>query len=615
MIRLKSIRRQIPWLAFCALIAGPNPTWAGDYTPLGTQGPLTFPIQTPGDCFSCHGDYDVAHIEPWDTWAGSMMANAARDPIFWAALDVANQDGAELGFEGIGEFCLRCHTPSGWLAGRANAGSGDDPVGDADGCGLSGSMDGADNDFSGLTCHFCHRMEVNDSPPGVQDPVYFENASFWIDDEVCSNLMPHPKEPCRAGPYDYEGLPNHSLPMHEWSYSDYEVGNDICGNCHNVTSPLLNLRDETGQDTGVAFPIERTFKEWRQSSLGNEASPDFESCSACHMPDATEEPACASSQCRNNRTGDLPIHQFAGGNAWIPSVLKGEYGPGLDRDPSFEATTAWAFDLLQNRSAMVDVTMPSEVGGGGELAIDVRVTNLTGHKLPTGYGEGRRMWLHLVAKDGGGSVVWESGAWSPSTGQLSEDPQLQVYEVQQGIWNYNGTGACDVESDATGKHLFHFVKNNCIALDNRIPPLGFTGADDLETQPVGYVYPETIPGSGVLVNYDDVGYQVTVPKGTPSPVTVEATLRYQTASDEYIEFLRDEAVDNGFPEDCISGSGAKNLGLSRGEYLYALWNDPSYGRSPPVDMASDSASAAVTDEIFADGFEGGDTSAWSSVTP
>ena len=225
------------------------------------------------------------------------------------------------------------------------------------------------------------------------------------------------------------------------------------------------------------------------------------------------------------------------------------------------------------------------------------------------------MWLHVVATDGVGGVVWESGAWSPTTGELSHDEQLRVYEVKQGIWDYNGTAQCDVESDATGKHLFHFVKNDCIALDNRIPPLGFTGGDDPETRPVGYVYPETSPGSGVLVNYDVVGYQVTIPKGTPSPVTIEATLRYQTASKEYIEFLRDEAIDHGFPEDCISGSGAKNLGLSRGEYLYTLWNDPSYGRSPPVDMATDSSSVAVTDGIFSDGFESGDTGAWSSATP
>lgn len=615
MFRVKPRRRLIVLLGSLATSAVSSLALAGIYTPLGTQGPLTFPIQVPGDCFNCHADYDVAHIEPWDTWAGSMMANAARDPIFWAALDVANHDGAELGVEGVGEFCLRCHTPSGWLEGRADAGSGADPVGDADGCGLSGSLDGIDNDFSGLTCHFCHRMEVKNDPPTGQDAVYFENASFWIDDEVCSTLMPPAQEPCRAGPYDYAGLPNHSLPMHEWSYSEYEVSNDLCGNCHNVTSPLHNLRDQTGQDTGVPFPIERTFKEWQQSAMGDKGSPDFESCSACHMPDATEDPACASSQCRNNRTGDMPIHQLAGGNAWIPEVLKGEYGATLDRDSSFDATTSWALHLLQSQSASVDVSVPSTVGAGSELDVDVRVTNLTGHKLPTGYGEGRRMWLHLVARDGTGSVIWESGAWSPSTGVLSQDAQLKVYEVQQGIWDYNGTGECDVESAATGNHLFHFVKNDCVALDNRIPPLGFTGVNDLETQPVGYTYPETAPGSGILVHYDDVSYKVAVPKGTPSPVSVVATLRYQTASDEYIEFLRDEAVDNNFPDDCISGSGAQALGLSRGEYLYALWNDSSYGRSPPVDMATDSGSAIVTDEIFADGFESGDTSAWSSVTP
>ena len=400
----------------------------------------------------------MAHIEPWDTCAGSMMANAVRDPIFWAALDVANHDGAELGVEGVAEFCLRCHSPSGWLEGRANAGSGADPVGDADGCGLSGALDGADNDFSGLTCHFCRCMEVNESPPADQESVYFENANFWIDDAICSNMMPNPKEPCRAGPYDCDGLPHHTLPLHEWSYSQYEVSNGICGNCHNVTSPIHNLKDDTGQDTGVPFPIERTFEEWQQSAMGDTGSPDFENCSACHVPDATQDPACASSQCRNNRTGDMPIHQLAGGNAWIPEVLKGEYGASLDRDASFDATTAWALDLLQNQSAAVDISLPSKVGAGSELEVDVRVTNLTGHKLPTGYGEGRRMWLHMVARDGTGSVFWESGVWSPSTGELSEDVQLKVYEVQQGIWDYNGTNECDVVSAASGHHLFHFVK-------------------------------------------------------------------------------------------------------------------------------------------------------------
>ena len=327
------------------------------------------------------------------------------------------------------------------------------------------------------------------------------------------------------------------------------------------------------------------------------------------MPDATQSPVYASSQQLNDRTGNMPIHQFAGGNTWIPQVLKGEY-PNLARDASFDATTAWAFDMLQNRSATVEIAAPASVPDDSTLDIAVKVTNLTGHKLPTGYGEGRRMWIHVIAKDGTDSTLWESGAWSPETGVLSEDPQLKVYEVQQGIWNENGLGACDIE-DSEGNHLFHFVRNNCVALDNRIPPLGFTGANDVETRPVNYTYPEA--SLGVLVNYDVTEYQIPISSGTPGPVTVAATLRYQTSSKEYIEFLRDQAVERGFPDDCVGRSEPLPPGMSRGEYLYSLWADPAYGKSPPVDMAT---AQGITDiALFADGFESGDTASWSSATP
>jgi len=41
---------------------------------------------------------------------GGIMSLSAKDPIFRAALAVANQD-----IKGIGEFCLRCHAPRAWL--------------------------------------------------------------------------------------------------------------------------------------------------------------------------------------------------------------------------------------------------------------------------------------------------------------------------------------------------------------------------------------------------------------------------------------------------------------------------------------------------------------------
>ncbi len=599
-------RRPGPGPALLGLLglAAAAAAFAGVFTPHGTQPPVVYPIQAPGfgNCKDCHSiDANIPGFDnlPYLLWAGSMMANASRDPIFWAALDVANHDAG-----GVGDFCLRCHTPTGWYAGRS-----DPPGGTPDGCGLIGPIDipdtpGQRTDFAGVSCHMCHRMMVNENPPPGEQQVYYENGEAWLDDSDCGGQG----EPCRRGPYDYPvgGPPT---PPHPWAYSVYHRQADICGNCHNVTSPDHDLLDETGTDTGVRYPIERTFREWQASAYA--ASPGFvgASCQSCHMTTARgpgEQYACIFGQ--TDRADQLPRHTFVGGNAWVPRVLQGEY-PALGRSDRFDDTIQWTRENLA-RAAVVAVTAPDSVPAGGTVDVAVRVTNRTGHKLPTGYPEGRRMWIDLQAVDALGAVVWESGAWDPATGQLADDPQLKVYRIDPGIWNLNGGGECDA-ADGAGNPLFHFVLNNCIRLDNRIPPLGFLGGSDVEIRPVGYTYPETFPGSGVLVNYDDTDYQVALPTPTHSPVTFRARLLYQTTSDQYVAFLRDQATLNGFPPDCIARSGGL-LTVSRGQYLYDLWNN--YDRAPPEPMAESSAAVEVG-PLFRDGFESGDTSAWSASVP
>jgi hypothetical protein len=70
-------------------------------------------LETPDKCDNCHGGYNRA-VEPAFNWRGSMMANASRDPIFWATLAIAEQD-----FDGSGDLCIRCHSTGGWYAGRS----------------------------------------------------------------------------------------------------------------------------------------------------------------------------------------------------------------------------------------------------------------------------------------------------------------------------------------------------------------------------------------------------------------------------------------------------------------------------------------------------------------
>lgn len=619
------------WLGIAKMLA-PAGT-AIDFTPHATQPGLSYDIMPPDpQCSGCHGvaggdDDSVRTFRAYPTWAGSMMANATRDPLFFAALDIANND-----LPGVGDYCLRCHTPRGWLMGhvvKPGFGPPNDPVKGAAACLLNGTYDAPDDinsDMGGVTCHFCHRM-MPEGPNG--EAGYTENGNAWVDDLACANTGGG-SPPCRRGPYAYED--GTAPPPHEWMYSEYHTQSAICGTCHNVSTPdtdqgpLKTLKLADGTDTGHPFPIERTFAEWEQSTYA--ASPAT-NCQNCHMPNSEAPGATACSTGTNDRTGNLPIHAFVGGNTWVPSIIKGEFGAGLDlsgthRTESLDQTIGWAREML-GTAASVDTTIgsytPPTPGDPGAMSLSVKVTNLSGHKLPTGYAEGRRMWLNVEVRDANGALVFESGAYDAAHAVLTEDTQARVYETLQGIWNHHGTGACDVE-DADGDPMFHFVLNDCVAKDSRIPPLGFTPAttgdpNGYDLMPVGAIaYPETTPGSGTLINYDTAPYSLTIPAGTPGPLTATARLYYQTASNHYMEFLRDEAVENAFPAENDLCSGGPNRpyivgpqSKSRGQYAYDLWNNDrlfgngfddsaplpplGYGTSPPEIMGTSAATTSL----------------------
>lgn len=579
---------------------------AVDFTPHGSQPGLVYQLWKSDDCSGCHGAGGLAtakEFRPHPTWAGSMMANATRDPLFWAALDIANHD-----VPGVGDYCLRCHTSEGWYGGRVVKQGGGLPDNDvtkgAAGCLLQGSYDAPDSysDFSGVGCHFCHRQ----MPQGPAAEPLPGNGAVWLDDSAC----PGDSEPCRRGPYTYES--GGFTPPHAWTQSPFHADSAICGQCHDVTTPdggggpLKTLKLADGSDSGVPFPIERTFSEWRRSTYSDPTG--GKSCQQCHMPTSNDPNASACTPAGPNRSGNLPTHEFAGGNTWVPGIIKGEYGQtgepwfGIGRAESFDQTIAWARNMLTTAAEVATTvtayTAPTSAAAGS-IALDVKVTNLSGHKLPTGYGEGRRMWLNLQLRDAAGALVAESAAYDAGSGVLTTDPQARVYEVLQGIWNRNGTNECDVEN-AAGKAIFHFVLNDCVAKDNRIPPLGFkpASADDpngYEVRPVPLgAYPETTPGSGELVNYDQAAYAFAIPAGRVGPFTATARLYYQTSSKEYIEFLRDEAADNGFAGENSMCSGESNRPFAvgpkertRGQFVFDLWNNPT-----------------ATERIFADGFDG-----------
>jgi len=590
-----------------------------DFTPHGTQPGLAYSMGGSNNCSGCHKGGSVTDDPinmPYSTWVGSMKANATRDPLFWAALDVANND-----LPGVGDFCLKCHSPLGWYNGRVAkpVTPGDPPVDGVNGCELAADytdVHSQHNDFDGVTCEFCHRMDQ--TGPGGEAQI-IQNGSVWIDDEAC----PTDSIPCRKGPYSAEDYNDGgSTPFHGWEYSSFIQSAEFCGSCHNVSSPdyeqngvvqpfkTLVLSDGTA--TSLAMPVERTYSEWQNSYFADliyrdgmgDISSDLPAlvtganCQTCHMPqsESIEARACVfdnlNGMGEGRRMGNLPTHQFAGGNSWIPQVLKGLYGADLEasdtgRLTAFDLTTSYALDMLQNQSALLDASVNSVTSE--ELSLAITVTNLTGHKLPTGYPEGRRMWLQVVVRDASNAIIWESGAYDEMTGVLTEDAQVKVYESLQGIWNpaaNGGDGACEI-TDGDGDKMFHFALNDCVAKDNRIPPLGFRSATDPEMMPVGITYPARPGHPGEVVNYDVTNYLVPV-SGQTGPFSVEATLKYQIASKEYIDFLDKEATNYAFPTEnqmCDRTWTEGPADQSRGAFMKSLWQN--YGRSAPVDMVMD----------------------------
>ena len=159
------------------LVSSGNPTLAGsstgddqiqlntseaDFYQPGTQpngDSMTFDqIVGSSNCTFCHGEFNV-ETAPYDPWVSSMMGQSARDPVWHAALSIANQD-VKFG----GETCIRCHAPRAWLSGKSFTTESFDIFTEFDA-----------EDFDGINCNFCHRA-VNPVPCDDYDPDHPENC-------------------------------------------------------------------------------------------------------------------------------------------------------------------------------------------------------------------------------------------------------------------------------------------------------------------------------------------------------------------------------------------------------------------------------------------------------
>jgi len=534
------------------------PTTINDFFLPGSQPLESGTFANPDQCDNCHGGYDLA-VEPAYNWRGSMMAQAQRDPLYLATLVIANQDAPE-----SGDLCIRCHTPKGWLEGRSEP---------TDGSALT------IEDREGITCHFCHKM-IPPGPVGVNlypaDPLYTsapgnDPSCYSLDQDYLSSLANIPvahangnyvcdDEDNRRGPY-YDPQANHDTP-----YSPFHQDSKLCGTCHDVSNPAFSaVRDGNNDIIGYVpndfdtpapsfsqyemFPVERTYSEWLMSeynSPGGVSGTYFggnklfvSSCQDCHMKDVTGK-GCNKSYAPVR--DDLPLHDMTGGNTFIPLLLETLY-PDEVNTVALNSGIDRARDMLQH-AATLEV-MVDQLG----QTVNVKIINETGHKLPSGYPEGRRIWINLKAFNSITAETFESGYYDPATGILDK-PGTKIYEVKPGF----SPGLASALGLTAGPS-FHFVLSDTIYSDNRIPPRGFTNEnfDSIQSPPVGYSYNDGQYWDETIYNLPFI------------PDSVDVTLYYQTTSKEYVEFLRDE-----------------NYTDNAGQIMFDLWDQN--GISPPEVM-------------------------------
>ena len=549
-----------------ALLAAPSvPT---EIQQPGTQPGEVSSFQSPDNCDNCHDDVDqpnpgtLLDRDPSYGWRGGMMAHAGRDALFWATMAIAEQDflpGTDPAARGgAGDLCLRCHSVNGWIGERSTPTNGS-------------ALTSADQ--HGIECEFCHLLVDPDPPVSIAGTVEQQAAVSRLGPSDLGALPriravrdQRKRYPPRALRRARRQTPGSRIAVPPEGRALRHLPRRLqCGGRRSGPQPRGDEPLAPGTFSGVpgspvtekaAFNnppyrygiVERTFSEWVASrfdttlvndystlppelqavggALDNayhsawdargdadyeDGTPRLFTCQTCHMAASTGYGAN-----KNNlalRT-DLPRHDLTGSGYWMPDVVtymdaQGtlRLGGGLDSDQleSLAAGKQRAADMLRSAADLTATQVPGE-------PLSIRVTNLTGHKLISGYPEGRRMWLNLRFFDATDALIEERGTYGPIgrtvadlSGTLHQiesllDPHSpEVVEAKPGMdqsWaaallglgyptdlalGYDRStdspthtlGELAGSSPGTSFHTFHFVLNNVMTADNRIPPWGF----------------------------------------------------------------------------------------------------------------------------------------------
>ena len=580
---------------------------------------------TSDQCMSCHDGQgppfgpnmylppDDTHaginLSPFGEWNWSMMGLAGRDPIFYAQLE------SEITLhptqsDTIQNLCLRCH---GVMGQRQWHSDGNKEPFTLDKLFIANSAD-PNHKYGalardGISCMVCHQI-VNEGKP-LRDIVtgQFEVSAPGPGGEV--SIYGPFKDPATLAMKSALGL----VPEE----NHYVEDSRLCASCHTIFLPVL---DESDKQVGEGFE-QATYLEWLNSAyrteLGGGGSP--QSCQDCHMTDELHGTKLAF-QIANiqdqtypeadhlaplkeitvpirglkdttlppglNDYGDESFrrHTLLGINQFglemfrqfdhILGVRKTDYMTGSDNGLTFAISESDR--LAKEASAEVEI-LTTELDGS-KLTSQVKVTNLTGHRFPSGVGF-RRAFIEFEVIDGHNNVIWASGR-SNSLGVIVDENGAalpsEFHEVLNATTCAAASGGCEqayephyetitrqdqaqiyeeLTKNPEGRFTTSFLGRMTEVKDNRLLPKGWTregpagfkafysdnpqeGQKALDaTRPEGEALQDTdfLDGTGS----DIITYRMDLPAGVLEQiesglsVSVRASLYYQAIPPFYLQ--------------------------------------------------------------------------------
>ncbi len=484
-------------------------------------------------CAQCHSNAEQAvamrdelgnGVAPYDLWRSTMMANAARDPL-WRANVSAEVMAIPSRKKEIEAKCMRCHSPMASVEAKLNG----EPA-------LTLALLYGDNARSqlaldGASCALCHQI----SPIGLGTAASF-SGHFSIGD---AHIIYGP----HANPF--------TMPMQRHVGYVPTAGSHIsksalCGSCHTLHTDALH---PNGSTAGGRLAEQTPYLEWQNSAFNTKVpnpGPQAAACQHCHAPtDSAAGVPIKTVIARRPDGGEFPPlaprapfgrHVFVGGNTLIPQILRDNRAALQPHasDAAFNATIALTRKQLREKTATL--TIRGMALNNGRLTGEVHIAVATGHKFPTAH-PSRRAWLHVLVKDAKQKTIFESGGYDDAGQLLGADNKPLASELVGGPYQHHTSKltAADhplvyevVMGTAKNTVTYRLMQGTHYLKDNRLLPPGWVAsAADENIRPVG------VNDADFAAAGDSIAIAVTLPDGATGPVTVTATLLYQSLSARY----------------------------------------------------------------------------------